>query len=62
MCFTGADAALSPLTGVAGQTIMGLAGHVSQRMLSHYSHVRRQSNSHKTAVLLRDDFHVIPLR
>ena len=30
-------------SGAPEQTIMALAGHVSQEMLAHYSHVRQQS-------------------
>ncbi len=30
-------------SGASDQTIMALAGHVSQEMLSHYSHVRQQA-------------------
>ena len=30
-------------SGASDQTIMALAGHVSQEMLAHYSHVRQQA-------------------
>jgi hypothetical protein len=35
-------------SGLPDQTIMGLAGHVSQRMLGHYSHIRM--NAKRAAV------------
>ena len=37
--------------GLPDQTIMGLAGHVSQRMLAHYSHIRMNAKREAVDVL-----------
>ncbi len=39
--------------GVADQTLMSLAGHVSQSMLSHYSHIRMEAKRDAVAALDR---------
>jgi integrase len=37
------------------QTIMDIAGHVSKRMLKHYSHIRMEAKRRAVASLLHDD-------
>jgi Phage integrase family len=38
-------------SGASDQTIMSIAGHVSQKMLSHYSHVRLEAKRSAVQVL-----------
>jgi len=37
------------------QTIMDIAGHVSKRMLKHYSHIRMEAKRRAAAALISDN-------
>ncbi len=39
------------------QTIMDIAGHVSKRMLKHYSHIRMEAKRRAVAALIPSETH-----